>query len=153
MANNHASALFFAALILLAASSPARGAGIFLNGLTISGQLCCTSTGNCPGQGVGRVPIVLNCTNIFGGTTTAGRTTTTDTGSFNFTVPLLGLILGNIIPCTVGVQLPLERIVCPALSTTTGTLSSIVQSVGTVVTSVLGLVQNATITGFNHLGV
>ncbi|KAG6424307.1 hypothetical protein SASPL_114722 [Salvia splendens] len=151
MANT--SALFFAALLLLAAVSPARGAGIFLNGLTVNGQLCCTSTGNCPGQGVGGVPIVLNCTNIFGGTTTAGRTTTTDTGSFNFTVPLVGLILGNIIPCTVGVQLPLESVACPVLSATTGTLSSTVQSIGTVVTSVLGLLQNATITGFTHLGV
>ncbi|KAG6421273.1 hypothetical protein SASPL_117823 [Salvia splendens] len=144
MANT--SALFFAALFLLAVASPARGAGIFLNGLTVNGQLCCTSTGNCPGQGVDGVPVVLNCTNIFGSTTTAGRTTTTDTGSFKFTIPLVGLIFGNIIPCTVGV------LSSAALSATTGTLST-VQSVGTVVTGVLGLLQNATITGFSHLGV
>ncbi|KAI3459660.1 hypothetical protein Pfo_016323 [Paulownia fortunei] len=155
MAYNRASALFLIALVLFAATNPlAQGLGITLRGLSVGGQLCCTSTGNCPGQGVAGAAVSLNCT-ILGVSTTVGQTTTNANGSFNITVPALtGLILGlPILPCVASVRLPLDSVVCPVLSTTNGVLASVVQSVGTLLTSTLGLIQNATIVGFVNVGI
>ncbi|KAL2232918.1 UNVERIFIED_CONTAM: hypothetical protein Sindi_1471800 [Sesamum indicum] len=152
MAHNQTSALFLISL-LFAAAEPLVHGQISLGGLTVGGQLCCTSTGNCPGQGVPGVPVNLTC-NILGATTTVGQATTDANGSFNITVPApTGLILGlPLLPCLAGVQLPLASVVCPVLSTTGGVLSSVVQSVDTIVSGTLGLVQNATTVGFIRLG-
>ncbi|GER51957.1 pollen Ole e 1 allergen and extensin family protein [Striga asiatica] len=112
---------------------------VTLNGLIVGGQLCCTSTGNCPRQVVSGALISLNCT-ILGVTTTVGQTTTDINGSFNITVrALIGLVLGlPSPPCIVSVRLPLDSIVCPMLSTVDGALVSTVRSVGTIVTSAFG---------------
>ncbi|KAK4412758.1 hypothetical protein Salat_2923000 [Sesamum alatum] len=151
MPHNH---LFLISLLLFATAAPLAHGQINLGGLTVGGQLCCTSTGNCPGQGVPGAVVNLLC-NILGGTTTVGQATTNANGSFNITVPALaGLVLGlPIVPCVAGIQLPLEAVVCPVLSATQGVLSSVVQSVDTVVSTALGLVQNATAVGFIRMGV
>ncbi|KAG8367772.1 hypothetical protein BUALT_Bualt16G0107500 [Buddleja alternifolia] len=154
MVYTSSSTYFFFALLLLAiANYPlAHGIGISFSGLSVSGQLCCTSTRNCPSQGVGGVVVQLNCT-ILGTSTTVGQATTNATGSFNITTPAItGLILGQpLVPCVASVQLPLEAAVCPLLSTTNGALVSTVQSVGTLATNVFGLVQNAILSGFTKL--
>ncbi|KAK4412757.1 hypothetical protein Salat_2922900 [Sesamum alatum] len=154
MAHNQTSALFLISLLLFAAAAALAHGQLSLGGLKVGGQLCCTSTGNCPGQGVPGAIVNLNC-NILGATTTVGQATTNANGSFNITVPALtGLVLGlPIVPCVAAVQLPLDGVVCPVLSTTQGVLSSVVQSVDTVVSTVLGLVQNATAVGFIRMGV
>ncbi|CAA0809791.1 Unknown protein [Striga hermonthica] len=94
MAHNRALALFLVALVFAAASNPlAHGLQLNVTGLTISGQLCCRPTGNCPGQGVSGALVSLNCTNFLGVTTTVGQTTTGINGTFNITVPGLTNLL------------------------------------------------------------
>ncbi|KAK4428479.1 hypothetical protein Salat_1147500 [Sesamum alatum] len=153
MASATTSALFLVALLLF--TTHGHGQGIVLPSLRVTGGLCCTSTGNCPGQGINGTVVRLNCTNILGVTTTVGQSTTNATGFFNISVPsITGILLGlPTIPCAVSVQLPLNATICPVLSTTTGVLASAVQSVGTVVNTTLGTVLNVVITGFIRLTV
>ncbi|KAL7097598.1 hypothetical protein ACP275_10G154600 [Erythranthe tilingii] len=149
--NNGATAFFLISLLFAAASTPlAHGQSLTVRGLTVIGSLCCTPTGNCPGQGVAGVPVSLNCTLVGGSARVLGTGVTDANGRFNITLPALtGLILGQpFVPCVTTVQLPLSTVICPALNTTTGLLAAAVQSAGTVFTSTLGLIQNATITGF-----
>ncbi|KAL7099107.1 hypothetical protein ACP275_09G061600 [Erythranthe tilingii] len=144
MAYNRASALFLIAVLFAAASNPlAHGQLLTVRGLTVSGSLCYTPTGNCPGQGIPGVN--LNCT-ILGVSTVVGRGITGVKGSFNITVPAItGFILAlPTLPCVATVQLPLSPVVCPVLNATTGILVATVNSVGTLFTSVLGLVRAAT---------
>ncbi|KAH6828647.1 hypothetical protein C2S53_006645 [Perilla frutescens var. hirtella] len=153
--NSAASALFLAALLLFTAASPsAQVAAAGLNGLTVSGRLCCATNGNCPGQGVAGAAVLLNCT-LLGQIATVGIAITDANGAYNITIPALpGLILGlPIVPCVVGVRLPLGAVVCPVLSTTTGVLAGTLHVVGTVVNAVLGLVQSATVDLFVLVGV
>ncbi|KAG8372224.1 hypothetical protein BUALT_Bualt12G0044300 [Buddleja alternifolia] len=149
MAYNYASALFLISLLFAASNPLANGQILTLRGLSVTGRLCCTPTGNCPGQGVNGALVRLNCT-ILGSNVTVGQGTTNVNGNFNITVgALTGLILGlPTLPCVAVVQLPLNNVVCPVLSTTNGVLASALQSVGTVVTSLLGLVQNFVLNGF-----
>ncbi|KAL2228916.1 UNVERIFIED_CONTAM: hypothetical protein Sindi_1871300 [Sesamum indicum] len=106
MASTCTSALFIVALLLFTT----HGHGQLLPGLVVNGRLCCTSTGNCPGQGVNGTVVKLNCTNLLGVSTTVGQSTTNTTGSFSITVPrLISLVAGiPTIPCVVTVQLPLK---------------------------------------------
>ncbi|KAL9156164.1 hypothetical protein ABFS82_09G055600 [Erythranthe guttata] len=153
MAYNRASALFLIAVLFAAASNPlAHGQVLTVRGLTVSGSLCCTPTGNCPGQGIPGVGVNLNCT-IFGVSTIVGRGITGVNGSFNITVPAItGLILAlPTLPCVATVQLPLSPVLCPVLNATTGILGATVNSVGTLFTSVFGLVRAATIGAFINL--
>ncbi|GFQ04426.1 hypothetical protein PHJA_002586500 [Phtheirospermum japonicum] len=149
MSYNRVHALFLISLLFAASNPLVHGQVITLGGLTVGGNLCCTPTGNCPGQGVAGSLVSLNCT-ILGATVTVGQATTNANGTFNITVPAIaGLILGlPIVPCVASVQLPLSSVVCPVLSTTNGVLASAIRSVGTIVTTTLGLIQNATIAGF-----
>ncbi|KAL3632630.1 hypothetical protein CASFOL_025614 [Castilleja foliolosa] len=150
MSYNRVHALFLISLLFAASNPLVHGQIINLGGLTVGGTLCCTPTGNCPGgQGVAGSLVSLNCS-ILGSTVTVGQATTNANGTFNITVPgIAGLVLGlPIVPCTASVQLPLSSVVCPVLSTANGLLVSAIQSLGTIVTSALGLIQNATIIGF-----
>ncbi|KAI3446594.1 hypothetical protein Pfo_029532 [Paulownia fortunei] len=144
---------FFLIVLLFAVATPLAHGGLIgrINGLSVSGQLCCTSTGNCPGQGLVGVVVRLNCRRIAGVSTTLGQNTTDVNGSFNITVLRpQGLILGlPLIPCVVTVQLPLNATVCSALSTTNGVLVSAVRGVGTTVSGTLGRIQLATATDFS----
>ncbi|KAG8372232.1 hypothetical protein BUALT_Bualt12G0045600 [Buddleja alternifolia] len=152
MAYNRFYALFLVSLLLFAASNP-QVHGAWRNwplGLSVSDQLCCTSTGNCPGQGIGGAVVSLNCT-ILGVSTTVGQNTTDVNGSFNITVPAItGLVIGLLrIPCVAIVQLPLNATTCPLLSTASGILTSAIRPVGRpVLTSAFGLVRIGTIVRF-----
>ncbi|KAL9154886.1 hypothetical protein ABFS82_10G146800 [Erythranthe guttata] len=125
--NNRISTICLISLLLFAAAStpPAHGQVITLRGLSVSGSLCCTPTGNCPGRGIPGVPVSLNCTIVGVGARVLGRNTTNVNGTFNITVPAItGLILGlPTLPCLAIVQLPLNSTVCPPLSTINGVLA------------------------------
>ncbi|KAL9154885.1 hypothetical protein ABFS82_10G146700 [Erythranthe guttata] len=152
--SNGVSAFFLVAFLFAVASTPlAHGQVITARGLTVNGSLCCTPTGNCPGQGVSGVPVSLNCTIVGVGARVLGSGITNVNGSFNITVPAItGLILGlPMLPCVVTVQLPLSPVVCPVLNATTGILAATVNSIGTVLTSTFGLVQAATIGAFFNI--
>ncbi|KAL2228084.1 UNVERIFIED_CONTAM: hypothetical protein Sindi_1871100 [Sesamum indicum] len=151
MASTCTSALFIVALLLFTT----HGHGQLLPGLVVNGRLCCTSTGNCPGQGVNGTVVKLNCTNLLGVSTTVGQSTTNTTGSFSITVPrLISLVAGiPTIPCVVTVQLPLNATICPVLSTTTGLLTSTLRALDTVVDATLGRILNTTLDGFINLTV
>ncbi|KAG8372230.1 hypothetical protein BUALT_Bualt12G0044900 [Buddleja alternifolia] len=157
MAYNCASALFLIAL-LFAASNPLANGQLLPNplprGITLNGTLCCTATGNCPGQGVAGALVSLNCT-VLGATVNLGQATTNANGTFNITVPAVrGIVLGHsVIPCVTAVRLPLNNVACPVLSTANGVLASALESVGTLVTSALGLVQNVRLTGFVNVNI
>ncbi|KAG8372225.1 hypothetical protein BUALT_Bualt12G0044400 [Buddleja alternifolia] len=72
-------------------------------GITLNGTLCCTATGNCPGQGVAGALVSLNCT-VLGATVNLGQATTNANGTFNITVPAVrGIVLGH----SVSLALPL----------------------------------------------
>ncbi|GER51955.1 S-acyl fatty acid synthase thioesterase [Striga asiatica] len=126
MAHNCGLALFLIALVFAASNPLAHGQQLNVTGLTVSGRLCCTPTGNCPGQGVPGALVSLNCTNFLGGgTITVGQTRTSINGTFNITVPrLTGLDLRGFpnISCVASVNLPLNSAICPVLSTVNGTL-------------------------------
>ncbi|CAA0822412.1 Unknown protein [Striga hermonthica] len=145
MAQNCDSALFLVALLLFVASKPLAHAQLPIRPLNVTGQICCTSTGNCPGQGVPRVVVSLNCT-ILNSTITLGRNTTNANGTFSISVPAVVGTVGSLplLPCTVSTSLSINRVVCPVLSTINSTLVSALRPI----TIVLGLVQNATATGF-----
>lgn len=121
-----------------------------LKGLNVSGSLCCTPTGNCPGQGLGGVPVRLNCTNLINGSTTVSTTTTNANGGFSFTVPALAGILSRLpaLPCNVSVQLPVSSVACPVLNTANRTLTATTTSLGTFINSALGLLLNAAVNRF-----
>ncbi|KAL8041168.1 hypothetical protein ABFX02_10G149200 [Erythranthe guttata] len=144
--SNGATALFLIAL-LFAATNPLAHGHLAL-GLSVSGSLCCTPTGNCPGRGVSGVTVSLDCTVLGVGATVLGRGITDVNGIFNIYVRAMGgLTLGlPIIPCVATVQLPLSTLVCPVLSTATGVLTSALIPVGTVVNAT-SLVQNAGLIG------
>ncbi|CAA0809792.1 Unknown protein [Striga hermonthica] len=155
MAHNRALALFLVALVFAASNPLAHGLQLNVTGLTVSGQLCCTPTGNCPGQGVSGALVSLNCTNFLGVTTTVGQTTTGINGTFNITVPgLTSLLRGlpNLLPCVASVQLPLDPAICPVLSTVNGTLVATVSFVGIVVSALLGFVASFLAGAFTFLG-
>ncbi|KAL7154858.1 hypothetical protein ABFS83_03G031900 [Erythranthe nasuta] len=145
-----ATALFLIALLFVASNPLAHGQEeLPMAGLSVSGSLCCTPTGNCPGRGVSGVPVSLNCNVLGVGVTVLGRGITNVNGIFNIYVPTVsGLILGlPIIPCVATVQLRLSPLVCPVLSTTTGLLTSALIPVGTVVNAT-SVVQNVGLIGF-----
>ena len=143
--------VFVAALVLLGGASPSSGQ--VLNGLIVNGLLCCTGSGNCPGQGLTNVGVRLNCTILGLRNTVVGIGTTNATGGYTITIPALpGLLLGSpLIPCNVNIKLPLDAAICPVLSTTTGLLVGTLRVVGTALNTVLGLVQVATVDVYVHL--
>ncbi|KAI3446593.1 hypothetical protein Pfo_003258 [Paulownia fortunei] len=145
MACNTAISFFLISLLLFASTNPLALGQNRLNGLTVSGRLCCTFTGNCPGQPLVGANVNLRCFTGLGVSTTLGQNTTNVNGNFNITVARVpGLILGlPVVPCLAIVQLPLNSTVCAALSTARGSLVSAIGGVGTVVVSTLGTVQNA----------
>ncbi|KAG8372238.1 hypothetical protein BUALT_Bualt12G0045700 [Buddleja alternifolia] len=64
-------------------------------------------------------------------------------------LPLLNLL--RRLPCVASVQLPLDDAVCPELSTTNDTLTSVIRTVGgPFFVKAIGLVQNATIMRFTR---
>ncbi|CAA0809793.1 Unknown protein [Striga hermonthica] len=154
MAHNCALALLLIALVFATSNPLAHALQLNVTGLTVSGQLCCTPTGNCPGQGVSGALVSLNCTNILGVTTTVGQTTTGINGTFNITVPGLTSLLRGLpnLPCVASVQLPLDPAICPVLSTVNGTLVATVSFFGIVLSAVLGLVASFFAGAFTFLG-
>ncbi|KAL8501957.1 hypothetical protein ACS0TY_021183 [Phlomoides rotata] len=122
MAYNHAS--FLIALILLfTTSSHAQRVSV-----SVTGRLCCSATGNCPGVGpIQGVVVRLIC--LRGGL--INQTTTDADGRYNITaLNALGIIsLSQIInPCVVAIRLPLNNTICPILSNpaNTGTLIGLI---------------------------
>lgn len=150
--NNHASPFFLIALILFSTTNPptlAQILPVLTTGLTVSGNLCCTSTGTCPGPPVSGALISLNCSSpLLGASAVLGQNSTDIKGRFNITVANALNAIGILPACNVVVQLPLDRTVCLVLSTANGVLIGTVQSVGTLLTQALGLVQSATVSPF-----
>ncbi|GER25996.1 pollen Ole e 1 allergen and extensin family protein [Striga asiatica] len=118
----------FLVVDLFATTGNGQGPGIStLSGLTVSGRICCTENGTCPGEGVEGAVVRVNCTTrLSGGSTTIAQGTTNASGFFNITIPSLSeLQLGQLThPCVAAVELPLDYTVCSALSDTTGSLVS-----------------------------
>ncbi|KAL7137806.1 hypothetical protein ABFS83_10G118000 [Erythranthe nasuta] len=145
MAYSHASSVFLiVVLFVVAATNPVAHGQPDIN---FEGRLCCTTTGNCPGQGIPGVPVEIDCA-INGNIEMVGQGTTDANGAFNVSsvgisrrIPYGGPF--SAIPCVATVQLPLNTVVCPALSTTTGLLISAFRRNGG-----LGSLQRATIVGF-----
>ncbi|CAA0822413.1 Unknown protein [Striga hermonthica] len=87
MTQNLASAFFLVSL-LFAASNPPASAQILPDSvdlLNVAGQLCCTSNGNCPGQGVSGALVSLN-SKIHDQTTALAQATTNSNGSFDMKI-------------------------------------------------------------------
>ncbi|KAG6431833.1 hypothetical protein SASPL_109918 [Salvia splendens] len=90
--------------------------------VTITGQICCTPSGNCPGTPVVGAAVTLTCS---GTIITPGVITNTTTSSGDGTYTVSATITTNfiiaavnIVPCLITVQLPIAT--CPALSNTGG---------------------------------
>ncbi|KAL7137803.1 hypothetical protein ABFS83_10G117700 [Erythranthe nasuta] len=146
MAYNRASVIFLIVVHFVAITNRLAHGQLFvgLSNMNFEGRLCCTTTGNCPGQGIPGVPVSITCT-INGYTDVAGQGTTDVNGAFNvYVLGITGYFYGlSTIPCVATVQLPLDTVVCPALNTTTGLLSSAFRRNGTANGSL-----KATIVGF-----
>ncbi|KAL8491080.1 hypothetical protein ACS0TY_022924 [Phlomoides rotata] len=114
-----------------------------IRGLNITGIVCCTPTGNCPGPPLVGANVSLICSGGLGNTTT---TTTNANGSFN--LGLINNILGGLLPlpCNLTVSLPLNQTICPILSTVNGTLTGVTDTLTPVLTSTLTLVSILIIT-------
>ena len=101
---------------------------------TVTGQLCCTQNGNCPGTPVVGATVTLTCPASLLRPGVSVSTTTTANGAFtiNTTInsnSLTGLTIFN--RCTIIVPLPVPATAaCPVLSNTGGTLISLVSRTG-----------------------
>ncbi|KAL8557131.1 hypothetical protein ACS0TY_004547 [Phlomoides rotata] len=146
--NNISPPLLISLLLLFATTNPPAHAQI-PGGLIISGKLCCTGTGTCPGPPVSGALVSLNCSSPLLGASVdvLGQNITDINGFFNITIPNV-LNAVSLLPCNVVVRLPLDQTVCAVLSTANGLLIATVQSVGTLLTQALGLVQNAKVSAF-----
>ncbi|KAL7097113.1 hypothetical protein ACP275_10G122900 [Erythranthe tilingii] len=145
MAYSRASSVFLILVLFVAAATTSLAHGRL--DMNFEGRLCCTTTGNCPGQGVPGVPVEIDCA-INGYIETVGQGTTDANGSFNVFVPEINARIPyggrfSAIPCVATVGLPLNTEVCPALSTTTGLLLSAFRRNGSA-----GATFRATIVGF-----
>ncbi|KAG8372231.1 hypothetical protein BUALT_Bualt12G0045000 [Buddleja alternifolia] len=142
-----ASALFLIVILLLAtANQLANGQQGNLLPANVSGQLCCTSTGTCPGPAALPGVLVSLFCDVLGSDVTAGQATT---GNFQMYIPLfMDTILGFSM-CRVIVPYPSRTAGCPALATgPAGLLESPIQFVGVRLSGVFGLVRNYALTGF-----
>ncbi|KAL8470750.1 hypothetical protein ACS0TY_033352 [Phlomoides rotata] len=112
MTYNHTSAFFLIAVVLFASTKPLSLAQLTPNlGLSVSGQLCCSFTGNCPGRGVPGVVVSLNCSGgSFGNLVGYGQNITDANGRFNINVGNLAGVRqdGALIPCGVIIQFPVN---------------------------------------------
>ena len=141
MGYNESPALIVVALLLF---SPLAYSQLLNNGV-INGQLCCTANGNCsPGsEGIPGVMLGLNCSTLLSRVGPVVQGVTGLNGGLNLTVPFfsttIGPVIDGFVPCNIIVNLPLNSTVCPILSTTTGTLTSPISLVRTLVNGVLGL--------------
>ncbi|KAL7134318.1 hypothetical protein ABFS83_11G018600 [Erythranthe nasuta] len=143
---NNAAVFWLTTLVVLAAAAttPLIAHAQLLppgrrSGMAVTGQLCCTATGNCPGgQGVAGADVKLTCYPSSAAVRSGQiivQNSTDGGGYFRILVPgAEGLILRyeRPIPCFVTVNLPLMAAgggaqVCAALSTTSGTLFSSVE--------------------------
>ncbi|KAL8470748.1 hypothetical protein ACS0TY_033350 [Phlomoides rotata] len=126
MAYKITCAFFLIALILFTTSTPLSHAQLL--SVSVTGRLCCSATGNCPG--VGPIPgVVVRLICLRGGLVT--QTTTDANGRYNITASnVLGnLPLNQILnPCVVAIRLPLNNTICPILSNpvNTGTLIGLI---------------------------
>ncbi|KAL8543967.1 hypothetical protein ACS0TY_004496 [Phlomoides rotata] len=115
--NNISPPLLIALLLLFATTNPPAHAQI-PGGLIISGKLCCTGTGTCPGPPVSGALVSLNCSSPLLGASVdvLGQNITDINGFFNITIPNV-LNAVSLLPCNVVVRLPLDQTVCAVLST------------------------------------
>ncbi|KAH6810333.1 hypothetical protein C2S51_024095 [Perilla frutescens var. frutescens] len=116
-----------------------------VQGLFVNGTLCCSQNGNCPGSGpLAGVNVTLTCKNLLVATV-VGQNITNANGTFSITVPAASLgsfpLLFPSLACVATVQLPVSSAICPALSATSGTLVALLQTVGTITSQTLGLLQ------------
>ncbi|KAL8493603.1 hypothetical protein ACS0TY_024689 [Phlomoides rotata] len=117
-------------------------------GLNISGIVCCTPTGNCPGPPLVGAIVSLNCSGGLGNTTT-----TNANGSFNLGLNNIPGLLPLPVPCNLTVLLPLNQTICSALSTVNGTLTGVTDTLTPVLTtSTLTLVSILIITPLLGIG-
>lgn len=135
MGCNRVTAFFIIAFLSVAATAHAQTV------LMVSDRLCCTATGNCPGQGLGGQAVRLRCTYPTGATSIVGQSTTNSDGGFRIIVPRAqGLAIHNvlILPCVAFVRLPVDAALCPALSAINGLLQSVVIFSGVSASAVSG---------------
>lgn len=147
---NRSIAIFLMSLVLFHVTTyPLAAAQLSGTSGIVSGLLCCTSNGSCPGIVLPNVTVALRCTDLLGNVRTIATSLTSATGAFSFllspvTVILLGLLSPtNINQCNVMFPLPLSSAVCPVLNGVTGSLSTPLP-VGTLTGNLL----NITIGGF-----
>ncbi|KAG6431837.1 hypothetical protein SASPL_109927 [Salvia splendens] len=135
--------------LLLLAIGGAHATIFFPRPLTVTGQLCCTQNGNCPGTPVAGATVTLNCPGSILSPPVSVSTTTTATGTFSLSAirqSITGLTI--FVGCTITVQLPVPATAaCPVLSNTGGILISLIRRTGEV-----GGVQLGVPTGFVRLG-
>ncbi|KAL8489148.1 hypothetical protein ACS0TY_025153 [Phlomoides rotata] len=115
-----------------------------LNGTIVTGTLCCTPTGTCPGTPVQGVLVKVNCTSIFGASVLVGQNTTDMTGSFNISIPnIIGVVPSalGVFPCNVTIALPLNETICPVFSAVDGFLLGTAGLINTILNPLLGLLQ------------
>ncbi|KAG6431834.1 hypothetical protein SASPL_109919 [Salvia splendens] len=147
MAGIGVSPIVLLSLLLLAIGGAHASAPV-----TVTGQLCCTQNGNCPGTPVAGATVTLTCPDLFFNPGVSISTTTTATGAFSISTtipsyPLLGYSI-IFVGCTITVQLPVPATAaCPVLSNTGGTLISLIRRTGEV-----GGVQNGVPFPFVRLG-
>ncbi|CAI9109313.1 OLC1v1009116C1 [Oldenlandia corymbosa var. corymbosa] len=132
MAKNIISLVLFLVAVLIA-SAPSANSIIWVGslntqGMYVTGNVTCSSTGNPPGPPADRANVTVTC---IGYSTIFGQAITDSTGGFAIPViytPLLTSILSIVspgpIPCSVDVKLPVDG--CSALPST-GTLTAPIQ--------------------------
>ncbi|XP_042006156.1 uncharacterized protein LOC121754938 [Salvia splendens] len=140
-------------VVALLLSTPlAYGVPVVDNAI-ISGKICCTSNGNCAPRSVGvrSVTVNLNCMTHSGELETLGQGITNATGEFIIQVNgSVGPIFpGDVPPCNVFVNLPLNFTVCPILSTTTGIISGVLTPVRIIIDAVAGLIAVFKVVSFS----
>lgn len=151
---NRSVAIFLMSLVLFHVTTyPLAAAQLGSPTALVSGVLCCTSNGSCPGIVLPNVTVSLRCTGLLGNVQTIATSLTSATGAFSFLLtPLQVVLLGllsptNINQCSVMVPVPLTSAVCPVLNGVTGILSAPLP-----VGNLIGNLLNITIGGFT-LGV
>ncbi|KAL8481804.1 hypothetical protein ACS0TY_028084 [Phlomoides rotata] len=176
--NSHTFAFFLIALIMFATAKPLAHAqlggllpgitgglpipinniplpilnNLIVQGLNISGILCCTPTGNCPGgPPLSGVLVNISCSGpLAGGSLIIGQGRTDLNGVFNISVTNIANYLANllpVLPCNITIN-P-DQAICPILYNVDGILGTVLTTVLTpisiVLNQVIGLILNLTV--------
>ncbi|KAL8485284.1 hypothetical protein ACS0TY_027547 [Phlomoides rotata] len=116
---------------------------LIVQGLNISGILCCTPTGNCPGgPPLSGVLVNISCSGpLAGGSLIIGQGRTDLNGVFNISVTNIANYLANplpVLPCNITIN-P-DQAICPILSNVDGILGTVLTTVLTPISIVLNQV-------------